>query len=341
MTIETYQELFHYTIFPVFAISHQGELIYKNLSCGKHLPGVNKKIRTKSYFYPAVPTGTAVVKLMNGQSYHTALALEDEGNIVILCFSRLQYEDGVIIAEQCLQRFGRTLASFLASLRSGFSLNNPKKLFSNDAERMYTELLCSLRSEVGLYPTEHYSLKKAIVPLFEKLQDVFSGLGYRVSAGIAENFPEYLLVNFSFNDLIFLLGRLVYLQLKLSANKTVDIRLSCDIAHNCHKFVLTTDTKLSSFPDKNEDLAEWLSVLAPECAAEFSFMRESGFLTWEYVSVYLDKFGTLTLTYSIPYISPDTVYVRSNDLSDILFAGALENMLYSIFTKIKDNGAFC
>ena len=50
MTIKTYQELFHYTTFPVFVTRREtGEVIYKNFSCEKYLPKLSKRKLLTTY----------------------------------------------------------------------------------------------------------------------------------------------------------------------------------------------------------------------------------------------------------------------------------------------------
>jgi|GEM_PF-2188454 len=341
MTVETYRELFHCAAFPVFAVSSKREFLYKNPACGKYFPRLNSRTRPKAIFFPDVPTKSGAVNLLGSEVYRTALALADGENIVILCMARLQYRDGLVVAEQCLKQFGTTLEKFLAVTRCAPSFDGFPRAAAVREDRIYADILHSIRSEVAPWPIARYSLQRAIIPIFERLNTAFSMLGYRIYARITEDFPEYLHIQISYYDLIFLLGRLVYLQMKLSATKLLEIRLANDVARNRHKFVLTTETCLKGLPVGAGDLADCFSALAPECAADFSLLREFGLLGSEAVTVSLDKLGKLTFTYEIPYVSPDTLYVGSTDFSDSMLSDALDRMVDSILARFKDNGASC
>ena len=83
MTSKTYQELFHYTTFPVFAMLRDtGEIIYKNFACQKYLPKLSKRNLLTPFVFAQKFTDTGVVVLAERSPYQTAIALEDEENSV-------------------------------------------------------------------------------------------------------------------------------------------------------------------------------------------------------------------------------------------------------------------
>jgi hypothetical protein len=177
--------------------------------------------------------------------------------------------------------------------------------------------------------------------LFEKLNAAFSGSGYRFHSRIEEDFPTYLYTDMAIQDLLFVLGRLLYLPMKLSKNKTVNVLLFCDVAYSRYTFYITAETTLSKLLGKTGEAMEWLLDFIPEGKMEFSLLYKTGLLTNENFVAEVDRFGNLFLSYRIPYISPETYYVRSVDMQDAFLLKSVDMMIESLIARLTDNGASC
>ena len=342
MTIKTYKELFHYTTFPVFAtLRETGEVIYKNFSCEKYLPKLSKRNLLTPFVFAQKFSGVGAVVLAEPSPYQTAIALEDGPRSVFLFLSHLQAEDGVCLAAKQFQQFGPTLTDFLAAVHSDNSFKTRGYVISETNVSLYTEVGQIRLDEKDIadhMPTPLCSVMKVV---FEKLKSVFSDFGYRVHTQIQEEFPQYLQTEVDLRDVLFVIGRLLYLQMKLSKNKEVKVFFSCDLAYSRHVFNMTAETSLSGLNDPSEDLMDWLLSFIPECKMEFSLLFKAGLLTGDNFVAKVDKFGNLTLRYAIPYRSPDTYYIRSVDMPDIFLLNAVDSMIENLFTKLTGNDAFC
>ena len=342
MTIKTYQELFHYTTFPVFALLRDtGKIIYKNFACEKYLPGLSKRNLLKPFVYAQNFTGTGVVVLSEPSPYQTAIALEDEEHSVFLFFSHFQHEDGVNRASQLFSRFGPHLTDFLAAVHVGNSLKTTGSVLSKTNVAMYTKMAQIQLDEKDMGLQSRASFYPAMSAVFEKLNSAFSEFGYCVRAKIEKDFPQFLHTEDDVKDILFVLGRLLYLQMKVSENKEANIRLACDVAYSRHVFYMTAQTNLLGLSNPSEDLKGWLLAFIPECKMEFSLLYEAGLLTDDNFFANIDRYGNLTLRYAVPYISPESYYIRSVDMPDIFLLQAVESMIESLISKLTDNGASC
>ena len=126
MTIDLYSAFFDHAVFPVFALSDQGKIIYKNPSANKYLPMLRKNACVLKHFYPAeMPEESCVLRILGDTPYHIALALKDDNAFLALAFSRFQYEDGVPIACSLLSHYGSTASDFFC-----FDLERESELYN-------------------------------------------------------------------------------------------------------------------------------------------------------------------------------------------------------------------
>ena len=342
MTIKTYQELFHYMTFPVFAIRREtGEVIYKNFSCEKYLPKLSKRKLLSPFVFAQNFTGVGAVVLAEPGPYQTAIALEDGSYSVLLFLSHWQNEDGVCLAAKQFQQFGPSLTDFLATLYCSNSFKARGSVLSETNVSLYTEVGQIRLDEKDIADHMPVALCSVMKTVFGKLENAFSDFGYRVHTQIEADFPQYLQTEVDLRDVLFVLGRLLYLQMKLSRNKEANVFLSCDVAYSRHVFYITAETNLLGLNDPSEDLMDWLLSFIPECKMEFALLFKAGLLTKENFVANVDKFGNLSLRYHIPYKSPETYYIRSVDMPDIFLLEAIDTMLENLFTKLTGNDASC
>ena len=342
MTIKTYKELFHYTTFPVFAtLRDTGEVIYKNFSCEKYLPKLSKRNLVTPFVFAQKFSGVGAVVLAEPSPYQTAIALEDGKYSVFLFLSHLQAEDGICLAAKQFQEFGPSLTDFLAAVHCGNSFKTRGSVLSETNVSLYTEVGQIQLDENDLEGYIPVPLCSLMTTVFEKLRSVFADFGYCVHAQIEEDFPYYLQTDVDFRDILFVLGRLMYLQMKLSKNKEVNVFFACDLAYSRHIFNMKAETNLVGLNHPSEDLMDWLLSFIPECKMEFSLLFKARLLTKDNFVAKVDKFGNLTLQYSIPYKSIDTYYVRSVDMPDIFLLNAVDNMIENLFVKLTGNTESC
>ena len=342
MTTATYQELFYYTAFPVFAVSRStGDVIYKNIACEKYLPKLSKKNSLNAFVFAQNFNGVGPVKLIETTLYHTAIAFEDGENSVFLFLSHLQYQDGMSHAAQLFQMTGPSLESFLTTMRANASLCTRGSVLQGTNESLYARTVQTLLYENNFGLQKKLPFYQVISCAFEKLNSVFSEFGYRVNARIEKDFPKYLHVAVSVQDILFIIGRLLYLLMKVSKTKEIELSLSCDMAYSRHTFRLTAETSLANLHENTDLFEAWLLEFIPECKIEFSILQKSGLLTKENLAVKMDCVGNLCLLYSVPYTSPDSYYVRSFGGMDIFLLGLIDNMIESIREKLTNTDASC
>jgi hypothetical protein len=342
MTIGTYQELFHYTAFPIFAVLHgTDKIVYKNIACENQLPGLSKKNSIKPFIFSQSFTGIGPVKLTVSDQHYTAIALKDEEHSVFLFLSYLQCEDGMYRALQLVQKYGSSLVNFLSALKMSFSLKTTGSVLQGMKAETYAEIEDLFWSENIFEFGKQNDFYQVISCVFDKLNSEFSEFGYCVEARIEEDFPRYLHAEYSVQDILFVLGRLLYLQMKLSKTKNTAILLSCDMAYSHHTFHMTAETNLSNLSGDPDELMDWLLSFIPECKMEFLLLFQSGLLSKENFSARIDRFGNLTLLYHVPYVSPETYYVRSMENLDAFRLYSINGMLGNLLSKLIDNGASC
>ena len=338
MNSETYQELFHYGTSPVFAVSKNGRVIYKNLACAKYLPEIYGSTGVKNKIYSEFPRESKPVRLLSGSSYSIALALMDGENVVFLCFSRFQCADGILVAERFLKAFGPNLSDFLVKFRK---MATSKIYHAINPYFADEDLLSFVQDDLGFLEHQAYSLSSVLTPVFKRLNESFETMGYCFSAKIEKDFPGYLPVQISINDFLFLLGKLVYLMMKFSSTCQVDAILFSEIAYSRHRLRLETPTNLKNLPQTEGDRVLLLEKLMPECAAEIDLLNQIGFMKNADFLIDIDALGTLTVTYNFPYPEPEWQCVKSVEDLTLPILGNIENMIYSIMMKFKDRDAFC
>ncbi len=342
MTTATYQELFYYTAFPVFAVLRStGEVIYKNIACEKYLPKLSRKNSLNPFVFAQSFKGVGPVKLAETELYHTAIAFEDGENSVFLFMSHLQYQEGMSHAAQLFQMTGPSLESFLTSMSVGASLRTRGSVLQGTNSGLYMETVQTLRYENDFGSQKRVPFYQVIACAFEKMNSEFSEFGYRVNAKIDEDFPKYLHVAATVQDVLFIIGRLLYLQMKVSKTKEIELSLSCDIAYSRHTFRLTTETNFADLFEKPDMLDAFLLEFIPECKIEFSILQKTGLLSKENFATKMDRFGHLSLLYTVPYTSPDSYYVRSIGGMDIFLSRLIDNMIESIREKLTNTDASC
>lgn len=339
MTLETYRELFSYMAFPVFVTTRDAKkIIYKNLACEQQFPDLARKNLPKLLVFQDFHKAGAI-KICGFGVYHTAVVFENVDHFVFLFLSHLQYEMGLYHANQLFCKYGPSLTDFLFAVHNGTNREKLKSGTLAQRSKLYTETVELLLDERDLGFPLNLPLYQVAVRVFEKLNAAFSDFGYRVNTKMADDFPRYLQISSPMQFILFALGRLLYLQMKLSKTKEVDVLLSCDLARSEYVFHITAKTDLSEIPEDPDEV--WFWNFVPECAMEFALLKKSAFLNRENFKMKLDCLGNLTLLYSVPYISPETHYVRSMDADGIYLLLALENMLSSLRAKLTDTASSC
>jgi len=339
MNSEIYQELFHYVSFPVFAVSQKGMMLYKNPACAKYLPAIYGSRSIKSKIVPEFPQESGPVHVLGGSAYSAALALTDGDRIVFLCFSRLQCADGMQVAEKLLEIWGRELSDFLV----GFKRTAVSRKYHDFETRFVdADILSVVKDEIGLGLHEEYPLPALFAPVFERLNVSFETIGYSFFAEIEKDFPGYLPVKLSVNDLLFLFGRLLYLVMKFSVTRKIRIVLFTEVAYSRHTLRLETKTNREMLPQVSNDGVLLLKSLIPECAAEIDLLDRIGLMQNMDFSIRADALGTLAITYHFPYTEPNWGCVCSAENFALLpILGNIENMINGILKRLTDKDASC
>ena len=338
MELESYREIFHYVTFPVFAIKKDGKLVYRNLACAKYLPGIYGSRTVKTRIYPEIPETSRAVFIWGEPSYSVALALVDGEYIIFLCFSRFQYLDGKGLADKLLESWGNTLLDFLVNFRRAIACTKEQVIGScfNDVD-----MLLFSKGEHWTQNAERYSLPHIFIPVFQRMRTSFASRGYCFSAEIEKNFPEYLPVQIAVNDFLFLFGKLLYMTMKFSSTRRLDINLFTEIMYARHGLVLTTDTDLKELPAVQGNNVALLKAMIPEYEAEIELLERIGIVKHTDFSIRLDALGKLTVTYYFAYQTPDWGHVQSMDDFEITISGDIENMIQSILARFTDTDASC
>ena len=338
MTVATYRELFHCLAFPVFAVSAKNVLIYKNPACETYLPKIYKSRTVKNKIYPELPKKSTVIRISSGTAYSVAIALQDEENMVFLCFSRLQYADGLMVANALLNQFGDNLLEFLSEFRKHLSLN----MGNNFIEGFPNEKLFDLvQDEIRFLENSNYALVDLLDFVFSRLKEFFSDCGYHLEAKIDDAFPRYLPIRISPGDVLFLLSKLIYLTIKYSADKKMEFVLFPDFAYSRLGLRLMTKTDLKKLPNAQENIAQQLKTLMPECATEIELLQRIGLLQDSDSSIYIDSFGMMSVSCHFPYSDPGSAVFCSVDDIAFLFSENIGIMIENILAKIKDKDASC
>ena len=342
MTIESYQEFFDYTMFPVFAADLEtGNVIYRNLACEKYLTKLSGKHSLSALILAQDFQGSGAVRFTDSEPYHTAIAFEDGERTVFLFLSYLQYENGGCLASRLFRSMGLFLTDFLAALHVRQACRMRGEFLRGTDGELYAETIRGILHDMNMDSRSGEFLYPVISATFEKLKNAFADAGYCVYTQIDENFPKHLYTDMALSDILFVLGRLLYLQLKLSRNKTVRIGLSCDAAFSRHVFYVTAETDFGQFADDPNELKAWIPEFIPECKMDFLLLFQSALLSEDNLSVKVDRFGNMTFSYSFSFGSPENRYVRSIGVLDIRLLSAIDIMIGSLRKKLTGIGASC
>ena len=324
--------------FPVFAASEKGVLLYKNPACAKYLSNIYGSRNIKNKIFPEFPQESRAVRVLSGSAYSVAVAVKDGENFVFLFFSRLQCADGRLAADKILKEWGSELSDLLV----GFKDMIDSKGYPAFGTRVDDEgLLSLLKEESGLWRREEYCVSSVLEPVFERLNESFETIGYGVSAEIDKNFPEYLSVQLSVSDFLFIFGKLLYLTMKFSGTRHVNIVLFSEIAYSRHVLRLETKTDLTELPQTQENNVALLKALMPEYAAEINLLDRTGLMKSSDFSVRNDALGVLTVTYEFSYSEPDWRHVHRMEAFTLPITVNIENMIRSILANFKDKDASC
>lgn len=334
MKPEQYQELFNLSAYPVFMLSPRGRILYKNPAAHKYLPMLRKKACAVKHFYPSeMPKKSGVLRIMGDTPYRIALLLRDEDGFLALCLSRFQYGDGVAAAGRFLHRFGDTAFDFLGNF------HKEAVRCANEAipARIYTDVFALAEIDGMLLDTEKYSFAEITAVLFEKLNRSFGALGYRIHAKIEEGFSAQKEVTLHLHDFLYIFGKLLYLQMRLSQNGDVSVSLESDEKE--HIFRFSVKAKALGVCAA-EDVHALVALAVPECVSEFALLEKAGMLGDDIFRLSCDPFGMLTVEYRIPYRENTVLPLRSGDACRLLLAEDICGWLGYIEKRLTDNGAF-
>ena len=338
MTVETYRELFHCLAFPVFVSSEGNALIYKNPACATYLPKIYKTKTIKNKIYPEPPKESAVVRILTGTAYSVALVLKDEENMVFLCFSRFQYEDGWNIANTFLHQFGDTLVEFLSGFKQYLSLNLHELPTPDQGNEKFFNLI---QDELDCFTQMKISFFDLFDPIFNRLSECFYTYGYDLNIKTDDACPRYLFVRICPSDILFLLSKLIYLAIKYSSDKHLKIALFPDFAYSRVGLRLMVKTDLEEIPNRQDHIVCQMEKLMPECAMEFELLHRVGLLKDTDISIYIDSFGMMSISCYFPYSDPGEAFFHSVDHVAVLFSEHIGIMIENILAKIREKDASC
>ena len=338
MNIETYREIFHCVSFPVFALSKDCKLVYKNLACAKYFPQIYNSRSVKNKIYPSDLKESQCVRVFGGSSYSIALALKDDNRMVFIGLSRFQQADGFKVVNEFLKTFGTDLLEFLSGFRKQACSEEHLSFATQFPDENFPDINCNGRS---FWNCQSISLVDALDTIFKKLNEFFEPLDYNLIARIEKTSPSYLLVRISPNDLLFLIGKLLYLIMKYSETRQVEMVLFPEFAYSHLVLCLMTKTKLRELPQTQGNNILLLEKLMPECAAEIELLDRVGLMKNTDFSVYIDSFGMMSITYKFPYSEPGFAVVQSGDDVGFLYADHIDIMANGIWARLKDKDASC
>ncbi|MBQ8495853.1 MAG: hypothetical protein IJ489_00150 [Clostridia bacterium] len=335
MNFKLYSELFEHSAFPVFLLSPYGKVRYKNPAANKYLPRLRKNADASKYLQPsAIPKKSGVLQIAGSTSYHRGLALIEGEEVLVLCFSFLQYDDGVEMGEAFLNRFGDTAFDFLCEMHREtrkYILSPPQK----NQTRLYTDMLSFLQYEGILGKRPLYDFIKAAEMLFTKLKTSFSALGYRISTQISEELPTQKDVLFSMHDFLFIFGKLLYLQMRLAAKGEVSVTLTSDGNAYLIRFLIRTRAELGSC----DDILSFFTAHIPECASEIMLLERTDLFDDNTIRFEQGAFARFMTEYRIPYTERNPHILRSVDISELLIAEDIRILIERIEQRLKDIGA--
>lgn len=335
MKTQLYSELFEQSAFPVFLLSSFGHVRYKNAAANKYLPMLRKNASAIRHFSPAeMPEKSCVLRIEGNTPYHTGIALIDDGDILVLCFSRFQYEDGAKTAKLFLEHFGDTAFGFICKMHKELYSDIRKIAPARNQNRIYTDTIFARNGNDLPVQSVSYNFYTVAELLFRKLNVSFSALGYRISTQISENFPKYTEICFSLNDFLFLFGKLLYLQMRLAEKGEVSVTLTSMPDIHLLRFLIRTNIQPS------EDIAALFTEYVPECATELMLLKQTGLLDHNNIRLEQNAFGQLMTEYRIPCREKTCHMLRSTDISELSLTEDILTMIKRIEDRLKDNDAF-
>ncbi len=321
--------LFSHLSFPVFAADSSGLVFYKNPAAIRHIGTMRKGSRvTRHFLTNALPSSAGIVPL-SSPSYPNAFAALDEKEYLFLAFSRLQYPDCDLMLPHTTKALGTTPDSVRNAFER-FCRQGEDKPFPT---RIYPEVF-RLAPKRALNTEKAYHLGAFVSPLFEKAEQAFPALGYRMQTHISEEFKHTHPVGSDRFDLLFLFGSMLYLGMKLSADRT--IKLDLTDTEGAHLLQLKTRTTLS-FSQRKFSAFDLFYEYAPACAAEFVFMGMTPLA--QALIAETNTRGELLLSYRIPYLAP-VLPVHSTSYAEEHTA-LFDRLLAQIADMLKETSSSC
>lgn len=287
----------------------------------------------KKHFYPAkIPTESGILRIVGDTPYRIALALKAQDHFIALCFSRFQYEDGVQIANTLLPFLENTAVDFFGGYAP--SIEN---FHASSQERIHTDIFSILSDREIISRQMEYSFFAAISLLFEKLNSSFGAFGYRIHTKIA---PEHLAkknIALHFQDFLFLFGKLLYMQMRISENRNIFILLTSNEKE--HIFRISAKTENFLDPLSFESPTEIISRAVPECALEALLLEKMGLFRQARLHFFYDDPGVFTVEYSIPYLENQMHSLKSINLSLQPLTEDIDRFIENLEKRLTDIGA--
>ena len=278
-----YQSLFDHVAFPVFAVDKNGFVCYKNPASRKYHPRIRCRAKLQRH---EKPSSCEHILILSDETPYPIGAKLFHGDITLCLFlSRFQHPDGKALIPKMIEHFGKSAEAFIPRLKSAATIA--------PAIRTYTELNLITEREILDLDIAPYDLETLVKPFFHKLRR-FSALGYRIESTCEKSSGRYL-ARLSAHEFFHRLSHMLYLLMKISADKKIAIHLSTHEQKGCHQLSIQTVTAIAPAVYEGKSL---LSLL-PECEAEitllsaFSTEKESPVLT-------IGEDGTAQLFYEIP-----------------------------------------
>lgn len=334
MKIELFKELFDKAVFPIFVTDEVGIVLYKNASSGKYLPMIRKSASVCRHLRDP-KMSTDISEIIGGAAYRRAIVMRENDMRIFFCFSRLQYPDGEDIARAVIEQYGKTFVDFVAAVKNEEDRLSQTESFvvTGIQGRVYSDILALFEKKPTDLKTDIYNMVSFADIVFGKLSDAFSALGFRIQTSFLGDLKENCLAKFNPSDFLFLFHRLLYLQMKVSANGVIEITLSYDDQTDEHIFSFSTTTSLTQNHLIGKNVADFFCELVPECLTEFIlFSKIDSFR--KTVEASIDRAGILTIRHRIPHFAKiGTFTLRSIDLYDTSLKEETDRMILAIQSR--------
>ncbi len=330
MKAEFYRKWFDRTAFPVIIANTSGTIVYKNPSAIKHLPMLRKGADIRRRLCGKMPLSSGMDAELSGKApYRRAAVFSDEEMFIFLFLSRLQYPDSDRITRILTDTFGTKLSDLLASQEQEASL--PYDASCMGKNRIYADLLDICGNKSGADDAYVYDIQEVTEKLFSRLKDAFRALGYRISVKNLQPREDKTYIKFNLYDFIFVLSRLLYIQMKRSENGIIGIEAAFDEDYDSYEFRFTARTSLSPTSVKGKNAADFLTKLAPECTFELKLFQNIDIL-FRNTKISVDKYGKFIIEYRLNLTGkPAVLHIRSVDFSD----AGLERVIDSFLDEMK------